>query len=510
MLLCLAFAYQGSRGLWDPDEGRYTAVALQMLESGDFWTPRLNPNREHLTKPPLTYWALAASMSTLGRNELAARLPNALAFVMTGWLVWLLARQLGLRRTWLAPFIWGSSLVTVLAANVVTTDTLLASLQTLAVYLWWRMQQGDAAHAGRWRLALWLALAAAFMTKGPPGLLPLIPILVYRLWYRPKALQPPLIDAASLAVFALFGLGWFVSMVMLKPALLSYFLGHEFIDRVFSDTHGRNGQWYGAIKVYLPMALLALLPWGAYALAVRDRGAPGPWRRAFWRSRRDPQGVFLWLWLLLPLGVFAIAQSRLVLYVLPLAVPLSLLSARVIDRRWQGALSWRRALLAGAWLLAVLAIKATGSQFDNDKDARVLASRIGAAAAQRQLLLFLDLPARYGLRFYLDRPVEQVSSTPGGLIKAHGLRERSLCEALEITPSALVIARGAWLQPGAVAEPPPRCPGWRFLTPEPLSGVWLPLRNETSLAAPAQLSESRPQPTRASATPMLPIPAPER
>jgi len=35
LLLMLAFAWQGTRALWDPDEGRYTAVALQMLDSGD-------------------------------------------------------------------------------------------------------------------------------------------------------------------------------------------------------------------------------------------------------------------------------------------------------------------------------------------------------------------------------------------------------------------------------------------------------------------------------------------
>ena len=34
----LAFGFLGARGIWDPDEGRYTNVALNMLSSGD-WTP---------------------------------------------------------------------------------------------------------------------------------------------------------------------------------------------------------------------------------------------------------------------------------------------------------------------------------------------------------------------------------------------------------------------------------------------------------------------------------------
>ena len=55
------FAFQGERGLFEPDEGRYSAVALQMIKSNDWLTPRTHPQQEHLTKPPLTYWAIAPS-----------------------------------------------------------------------------------------------------------------------------------------------------------------------------------------------------------------------------------------------------------------------------------------------------------------------------------------------------------------------------------------------------------------------------------------------------------------
>jgi 4-amino-4-deoxy-L-arabinose transferase-like glycosyltransferase len=62
-LLAFAMAFQGSRAIWNPDEGRYTHVALQMLRSGDWLTPRLHPEGAHFSKPPLTYWAIAASVS---------------------------------------------------------------------------------------------------------------------------------------------------------------------------------------------------------------------------------------------------------------------------------------------------------------------------------------------------------------------------------------------------------------------------------------------------------------
>ena len=39
LAIVLALLFLGSRGIWDPDEGRYTNVALHMLDSGDWIDP---------------------------------------------------------------------------------------------------------------------------------------------------------------------------------------------------------------------------------------------------------------------------------------------------------------------------------------------------------------------------------------------------------------------------------------------------------------------------------------
>ena len=72
------FFQLGTRGLSEPDEGRYAEVGREMVASGDWLVPRFN-GIEHLSKPPVTYWLIAASLKAFGVNEWAARLPVAIA-----------------------------------------------------------------------------------------------------------------------------------------------------------------------------------------------------------------------------------------------------------------------------------------------------------------------------------------------------------------------------------------------------------------------------------------------
>ena len=91
--LVLAFGLMGARAIWDPDEGRYTNVALTMLDSGNFIDLSRHHESGHWTKPPVTYWAIAASIATFGPHPWSARLPAALAFLACTWLAWRVARR---------------------------------------------------------------------------------------------------------------------------------------------------------------------------------------------------------------------------------------------------------------------------------------------------------------------------------------------------------------------------------------------------------------------------------
>jgi 4-amino-4-deoxy-L-arabinose transferase-like glycosyltransferase len=127
------FAFQGARGLYEPDEGRYTAVAMEMLRQGNWLEPHLHREQPHWTKPPLTYWTIAASVTFLGRNEFAARLVSSLSFFFSTYLVYLLGQLFLERRAWLAPLVYSSFLFPAVASNIITTDGLLTLWETSAI-----------------------------------------------------------------------------------------------------------------------------------------------------------------------------------------------------------------------------------------------------------------------------------------------------------------------------------------------------------------------------------------
>src|SRR5262245_3951415 len=64
-------------GLWERDEGRYADVAREMLQRGDFLTPRID-GAVFLDKPPLIYWVTAASLAVWGPGDTGARFGQVL------------------------------------------------------------------------------------------------------------------------------------------------------------------------------------------------------------------------------------------------------------------------------------------------------------------------------------------------------------------------------------------------------------------------------------------------
>jgi 4-amino-4-deoxy-L-arabinose transferase-like glycosyltransferase len=434
-----AILFQGTRGLYSPDEGRYTAVALEMLKSGDWLHPRLNDDTPHWTKPPLTYWAIAASVAFAGWNEWAVRLPNLLAFLATLALLAQIGRVLLPTRHWLPPLIYASTLLPLLAANIVSTDTLLAAL--VAGYTWAFIEIRQLApHVAALRLALWALAALAFMTKGPPALLPLLGLAIAAFFERRERPLAAYVSVPALALFALIGLSWFAIVISAEPKLLRYFLIDETLRRVATGAHHRNGEWYGALKVYLPTIVIGTLPWGLVLAWAR-------WRRPAELAPSGTDARFLTHAIGWPLVVFVLAGSRLPLYLLPLMVPLATLMALRWPERWLE----RAAPLALAGLLLAVGLRGGAAYVGHPLDDRALGQALAETLPPlTDEIVFVDTPGRFGVRLYLPELI--VERANSGRDETPNVNAEPLAQALGDPARCRVLLMRAESAPLLLAE----------------------------------------------------------
>lgn len=400
LALLLALGFLGTRGIWDPDEGRYTNVALNMLDSGDWLNPRRSDEVAHWTKPPLTYWAIAASVAAFGQNPWAARLPSALAYLLCVWLAWRVARRLAPGSEGLAALVYATMLLTVGASGFITTDYLLAAFAGLAMYAFVEARFGDPAASHHWTAAMWVAFALGFVTKGPPALV-YLPVMLGFDWLLPARRSSRVLHVSGVLLFVLLALPWYVAAVANHPGLLRYFVGDEVLNRIATSEFDRHSEWYGWFKVYGPTLLLGTLPWTP-ALGRWARTLPAQLRR--WRAPparvADAAALLLALWVLLPLLMFSVARSRMPLYLLPLFLPLAVLVAR--QRLGDGRTVRARWLLL--WVAVLLGLKLAAAHWPTHKDAAAWAQAIRARVpGPIREVVFVEDMARYGLHLHLER-----------------------------------------------------------------------------------------------------------
>ena len=83
----------GGVPLLDPDEPVYAETAKEMLQTGDFLSPRIFGDYWY-DKPPMYYWLVAIAQAIFGTCEFAARLPAALMACATSVMVYVGATRL--------------------------------------------------------------------------------------------------------------------------------------------------------------------------------------------------------------------------------------------------------------------------------------------------------------------------------------------------------------------------------------------------------------------------------
>jgi 4-amino-4-deoxy-L-arabinose transferase-like glycosyltransferase len=440
--LVLGFAFQGTRGLWGPDEGRYVDAALQMLDTGDYLTPGYSPDEVNFSKPPTTYWVIAAAMKLGGRNAWAARTPYALAFVLTLLALYGMGRRLVPDKPWLPGLVYALCAFPFATSNIVSTDVLLTLCEAVAMLGFVLAAFNDEARPSRRHvLLMWLGWGLAFLTKGPPGLLPLLAIVAFIAsrdgWRGLGRFFPP----SGLILFLAIGLSWYAVVMLRYPWLPHYFLQQEVYNRLFTGAQRRHAGLWGWVVIYLPTLLLGALPWWLSIL----RGAHASVRKSVWKTWREGHAApfFLALWFLLPFAIFCLAQSRLPLYLLPLFLPIALMIALELRDHMDLHATQHRVWIL-IWVIALLSIKGSVAYLmhppsDNRLIAQQLSEQVSPDSYASMIFIqntdenyTIEEQTPWGLRMYLRKPVYGIP------LRAPDAAD-SLCHALRSWPSSLVV-----------------------------------------------------------------------
>jgi len=315
----VVFFQLGTRGLNEPDEGRYAEIGREMAATGDFLTPRFN-GVIHLAKPPLTYWLIGLSIRAFGANEWAARLPSALAALGALLAVYLLARSACGERTGLwAVAVLLSSALFFGVARLITTDMLLTCFIAWSVWSLWRWY---ASEDREWRKILWfyVFLGLGMITKGPVAVvLPLFALAGLR-WRNPTLRLRQMGWGKGALIFLGIALPWFATIAGTDWNRWRYFLGREVVARVITTVHNRTEPWW----YFLPVLTVGFLPWTPWLCGA------GALRRETGRGK-DLLRVCAG-WLLLGIVMFSLSQSKLPTYMTPLLPPLAIIVAMILGR----------------------------------------------------------------------------------------------------------------------------------------------------------------------------------
>ncbi|MEN1679233.1 MAG: glycosyltransferase family 39 protein [Planctomycetota bacterium] len=343
LLASLAFLTNlGGGKLFDDDEPKNAACGVEMLQNGNYVVPMFNAElRAH--KPVMLYWAMIASYSSLGVNELAARLPSALASVISVLLCYHLGRMLFDRSTGLL----GAALLTSgvmfnALARAATPDGLLICfcLSALTLYVAgirkarggvFAKDESRAMLPIGYAMGMYLAIALAVLTKGPIGLLlPMSSIVLFAIFNAaetPKStgwrslfarltparmitLAQDLRLASGLAIVTLGCLPWYVAVSMAtEGAWVTGFLGTHNVHRFLSPMEGHRGPFfYHVISVNLGMFPATCFLPIAMVAAIRHTARS--------EDRSQPHALLL-SWAGVWVVFFSIAATKLPNYVAP-------------------------------------------------------------------------------------------------------------------------------------------------------------------------------------------------
>jgi 4-amino-4-deoxy-L-arabinose transferase-like glycosyltransferase len=364
----------GSIGLIDYDEAAYAETARRMVRSGDYLTPRL-ADEAFFEKPPLLYWLMAAGYGVFGFNEWGARLPSALATLLTALLLHGLLRRS--RRPDAAlptALVFGLGIEVFGLARLALTDAGL-TLLTSAVIVMGFLAVTRPGRARPWHIVTaGVAVGLAILAKGlvglalPAGILGVFLLIRGRLREGLRRLAP----VRVILVAAVVAAPWFVLMVRTHGAVRffeEFFVQHH-VRRFVTPMEGHSG---GPLY-YVGVILVGFFPW----VVLLPHAVKNAWPQRG-SARLEDGGVrdldraadlplFALIWAACTLLFFSVSETKLPQYIAPafpaLAVLVGLLWPELRRTERSSILHWPGRILAGLSVLLGAIVLALPWLFD--------------------------------------------------------------------------------------------------------------------------------------------------
>jgi 4-amino-4-deoxy-L-arabinose transferase-like glycosyltransferase len=361
ILLILATLYityfhdLGAIGLVGPDEPRYTWIARDMVESGDWITPRLY-GKPWFEKPVLYYWGAALCFKLFGVSDAAARLPSAIsALLATLAMAWLARRVYGTDTARWLLLLLPTTVGMIGFSHAAATDMPFAGMLTIAMVfaavVLGLVKNQDTPILPR---TPWLALSLfgfffglAVLAKGPAatvlsgGAVLLWAATTKRWRDATRCLHP-----VAIASFCLTALPWYILCACRNPDFFRVFIiEHNFKRYLTSEFQHIQPFWF-----YIPVLMLALFPWTLYLIPAAKKFIHQYAKGASESSLE----LLLLFWSAFPVVFFSISKSKLPGYILPTMPPLVLLLACLLTARLDRSDNPKRwpAVFLGASLFA--------------------------------------------------------------------------------------------------------------------------------------------------------------
>ncbi|RIJ17554.1 glycosyltransferase family 39 protein [Henriciella mobilis] len=147
---------------------RLICILLTPLElyadEAQYWRWGQSLEWGYYSKPPLIAWLIHATTSVFGDSAWAIRLPAPFLHTIAAWCLFLLGRNMAGPKVGLMAAIGYALMPAVfLSSTVLSTDGVLMPIWALALWLTWRVRQGEAGWIGF--VSLGLAIGAGFLAK---------------------------------------------------------------------------------------------------------------------------------------------------------------------------------------------------------------------------------------------------------------------------------------------------------------------------------------------------------